>query len=178
MGDGSDLEGSKASSGLEATNASGGPAAPVTLRKSGAPVAASEEAEKLAVETNEAMLARLAKEDNAARSAVALGDGSVAGASSSRSSSAADPKLMDIVRPGLDDLSQKFPYVIGSDLTVPKNVAAKFINDLNGYVIELKKSAPPNGGSRRALKRIMKKYSRRVSRSRRQRGKRVKPSAQ
>ena len=179
MGDGSDLEGSKASSGLEATNASGGPAAPVTLRKSGAPVAASEEAEKLAVETNEAMLARLAKEDNEGRSAVALGDGSVAGASSSRSSSAADPKLMDIVGPGLKELAKEFDDTYaGKD---PKKIAAaNFIKALNGYVIELGKrgAAGGEGGSRRALKRIMKKYSRRVSRSRRQRGKRVKPSAQ
>ena len=83
-------------------------------------------------------------------------------------------KLMAIVKPGLASLAEKFKYA-DADTDSEKKTAAKFINDLNDYVKALPASG---GGSRRALKRIMKKYSRRVSRSRRQRGKRVKPSAQ
>jgi hypothetical protein len=93
---------------------------------------------------------------------------------------AAETELMTIVKKGLIDLVDKFPYNEGDDAA--KKSAATFIKALND---NLNPSAPaaavapaPKGGSRRALKRIMKKYSRRVNRSRRQRGNRVKPLAQ
>jgi hypothetical protein len=85
--------------------------------------------------------------------------------------------LMKIVGPGLIDLAAKFPYNDG-ETDPAKKSAADFIKKLNDYVIKLEEAGAVLGGggrSRRALKRIMKKYSRRVSRKR---GKRVKSSAQ
>ena len=96
--------------------------------------------------------------------------------SSSASIAAGDSALMEIVGPGLIKLAAKFKPDGEEDNA--KNAAANFIQKLNGYVIKLGEKEAVAGGSRRALKRIMKKYSRRVGRSRRQRGKRVKPSAQ
>ena len=87
---------------------------------------------------------------------------------------AVESNLTTIVKNGLGELATNFTKDdAGAD---PKKLAAAaFIQKLNEYV---QKPPAAGGGSRRALKRIMKKYSRRVSRSRRQRGKRVKQSAQ
>jgi hypothetical protein len=89
---------------------------------------------------------------------------------STSSSNTGETRLMKIVKAGLLGLATKFEPV-GNDDT-PQNAAANFIQALNDHVQKLQ---PAAGGSRRALKRIMKKYSRRVSRKR---GKRVKSSAQ
>ena len=143
-----------------------------------APVVVVDDAAAAPEEDAETKAARLAAADQTGRSVVGLGDKSRSDDASSVASSVAsrsDSALMAIVVPGLADLVTKFPYNSG-DPDSEKKTAAKFINDLNDYVKTL--PAALGGGSRRALKRIMKKYSRRVSRSRRQRGKRVKPSAQ
>jgi hypothetical protein len=89
-------------------------------------------------------------------------------------SDAGDSPLMKIVKTGLEKLASKFlPDGTGDDNE--KNAAANFIKALNDNVNPKVAVAAKGGRSRRALKRIMKKYSRRVSRKR---GKRVKSSAQ
>ena len=123
----------------------------------------------------EAVVAEAAEEAAAEAAAEAAPvDSSVSVASSV----VGDSALMKIVGPGLASLADKFKYVEADGPDTPKNAAADFIKKLNDYVIKLGEKPAASGGSRRALKRIMKKYSRRVSRSRRQRGKRVKQSAQ
>ena len=121
----------------------------------------------------------VANDDASASESSALARGPPAAAASGAGSSsiaAGDSALMEIVGPGLIKLAAKFKPDGEEDNA--KNAAANFIQKLNEYVIKLKAGPASEGGSRRALKRSMKKYSRRVGRSRRQRGKRVKPSAQ
>ena len=90
----------------------------------------------------------------------------------SASSAAGGSELLPMVKEHLEKLAGLF--TTGDAAGDPKKLAAaNFIKALNDKVNPKEEAA--KGGSRRALKRIMKKYSRRVSRKR---GKRVKSSAQ